>query len=75
MILDAGFEIARQSEVTLTEEQVKMLYDSKKDEEYFDELVAQMTAGPCLVLCLAKVAQYFHAYEKLIQDRRNKNLA
>ncbi|CBY41612.1 unnamed protein product, partial [Oikopleura dioica] len=54
-IKDAGFEIARQSEVTLTEEQVKMLYDSKKDEEYFDELVAQMTAGPCLVLCLAKI--------------------
>ena len=58
MVSDAGFEIARQSEVTLTEEQVKMLYDSKKDEEYFDELVAQMTAGPCLVLCLAKVGEF-----------------
>ena len=59
MSSDAGFEIARQSEVTLTEEQVKMLYDSKKDEEYFDKLVAEMTAGPCLVLCLAKVREYF----------------
>ena len=40
-----------------------MLYDSKKDEEYFDELVAQMTAGPCLVLCLAKVENAtFHLF-------------
>ena len=31
------------------------LYDAQKEEDHFETLISEMTSGPCLVLCLAKV--------------------
>ena len=33
---------------------MEKLYESHKEEGHFDALVQEMTAGPCLVLCLAR---------------------
>ena len=69
-IKTAGFEIVKQKELTLTKEQgmsqakkltiknlfpAETLYDAQKEEDHFETLISEMTSGPCLVLCLAKV--------------------
>lgn len=53
-ITDAGFEIVRQKEMTLTKENVELLYEAHKEKDTYEALVTEMTAGPCLVLCLAR---------------------
>ncbi|XP_076821346.1 thioredoxin domain-containing protein 3 homolog isoform X2 [Clavelina lepadiformis] len=52
-IEEAGFRIAMQKEVTLTQDQVESFYAEHKDADYFEPLVKQMTCGPVLALCLA----------------------
>ncbi|XP_067934512.1 thioredoxin domain-containing protein 3 homolog isoform X2 [Watersipora subatra] len=53
-IEEAGFEIALQKEVQLTQEQVEGFYEEHKEQPYFDELIAKMTSGPVLALGLAR---------------------
>lgn len=52
-IHEAGFEIAMQKEVELSQEQAEAFYSEHKDEEFFEALVKTMTSGPVLALCLA----------------------
>ncbi|XP_053090399.1 thioredoxin domain-containing protein 6 isoform X3 [Pangasianodon hypophthalmus] len=53
-IHEAGFTVANQKEVTLTEEQVHQFYGQHQDEENFQALLTNMTSGPVLALVLAK---------------------
>ncbi|XP_046701253.1 thioredoxin domain-containing protein 6 isoform X3 [Silurus meridionalis] len=59
-IRKAGFTVAMQKEVTLTEEQVLQFYGQQKDEENFQSLLTTMTSGPVLALVLAKVGAVEH---------------
>ncbi|XP_056391291.1 thioredoxin domain-containing protein 6 isoform X2 [Hyla sarda] len=53
-IRDAGFSIAMQKEIVLTEQQVHEFYKEHVDEDYFPALRQQMTSGPVLALALVK---------------------
>ncbi|CAN2391518.1 nucleoside diphosphate kinase activity, partial [Pristimantis euphronides] len=53
-IRDAGFSIAMQKEIMLTEQQVHEFYKEHEDQEYFPALKQQMTSGPILALALVK---------------------
>ncbi|XP_075463232.1 thioredoxin domain-containing protein 6 isoform X3 [Ascaphus truei] len=53
-IRDAGFSIAMQKEVMLTEQQVQEFYTEHTDEDYYPALVEQMTSGPVLALALVQ---------------------
>ncbi|XP_066544492.1 thioredoxin domain-containing protein 6 isoform X2 [Amia ocellicauda] len=54
-IQEAGFTIAMQKELILTEEQVCQFYSEHVEEEYFPALLSNMTSGPVLALALAKM--------------------
>uniref|UniRef100_A0A8C5WIS4 Nucleoside diphosphate kinase-like domain-containing protein n=1 Tax=Leptobrachium leishanense TaxID=445787 RepID=A0A8C5WIS4_9ANUR len=53
-IYDAGFSIAMQKEVMLSEQQVKEFYKEHVDKDYYPALLKQMTSGPVLALALVK---------------------
>ncbi|XP_053327356.1 thioredoxin domain-containing protein 6 [Spea bombifrons] len=53
-ICDAGFSIAMQKEVMLTEQQVKEFYKEHVNQDYYPALLKQMTSGPVLALALVK---------------------
>ncbi|XP_069589658.1 thioredoxin domain-containing protein 6 [Ranitomeya imitator] len=53
-IRDAGFSIAMQKEIMLTEQQVHEFYKEHIDQEYFLALKQQMMSGPVLALALVK---------------------
>ncbi|XP_043549023.1 thioredoxin domain-containing protein 6 isoform X3 [Chiloscyllium plagiosum] len=52
-IAEAGFMIALQKKVVLTEKQVYEFYSEHTQEEYFPALLQNMTSGPVLALALA----------------------
>ncbi|XP_048454661.1 thioredoxin domain-containing protein 6-like [Rhincodon typus] len=54
-IAEAGFTIALQKEVVLTEKQVYEFYSEHTQEEYFPVLLQNMTSGPVLALALASM--------------------
>uniref|UniRef100_S4RS81 Nucleoside diphosphate kinase-like domain-containing protein n=1 Tax=Petromyzon marinus TaxID=7757 RepID=S4RS81_PETMA len=51
-IKEAGFHIAMQKEVILTEEQAREFYREHEGQDYFGTLVKHMTRGPSLMLVL-----------------------
>ncbi|XP_062423893.1 thioredoxin domain-containing protein 3 [Rhea pennata] len=53
-IMDAGFKIAMQKEIVLSEEQARQFYKEHENEDYFPALVEQMTSGPTLALALTR---------------------
>ncbi|KAG8432621.1 hypothetical protein GDO86_017026, partial [Hymenochirus boettgeri] len=53
-ISNAGFSIAMQKEIMLTEQQVQEFYREHTDQEYYPALLHQMTSGPVLALALVK---------------------
>ncbi|KAM6985108.1 thioredoxin domain-containing protein 6 [Aplochiton taeniatus] len=53
-IHDAGFTVALQRELMLTEEQVGQFYSQHVGEDYFPALLRNMTSGPVLALALAR---------------------
>ncbi|XP_071977329.1 thioredoxin domain-containing protein 6 [Engystomops pustulosus] len=53
-IRDAGFSIAMQKEIMLTEQQIREFYKEHVDQEYFPALQQQMMSGPVLALALVK---------------------
>jgi nucleoside diphosphate kinase len=53
-IEQAGFQIAFHKTVRFEQESAEEFYAEQKDEPFFDDLVAEMTSGPMLVLCLVK---------------------
>ncbi|KAI4893002.1 hypothetical protein NFI96_027329, partial [Prochilodus magdalenae] len=59
-IREAGFTVAMQKEVMLTEEHVRQFYSQHLDEEYFPALLTNMTSGPVLALALAKQGAVEH---------------
>ncbi|XP_067844033.1 thioredoxin domain-containing protein 6-like isoform X2 [Heptranchias perlo] len=52
-ITEAGFMIAMQKEVLLTEQQIYEFYREHIEEDYFPALLQNMTSGPVLALALA----------------------
>ena len=71
-IEEAGFQIVRQKEISLTREQAEQLYEAQKDEEHFEALIQHMTSGPSLVLCLARDNAIAAWREKLGPKVRNE---
>lgn len=53
-IQEAGFSIAMQKEVMLSEQQVEEFYREHVNEDYYPALKQQMTSGPVLALALVK---------------------
>ncbi|XP_061082974.1 thioredoxin domain-containing protein 6 isoform X2 [Conger conger] len=53
-IEEAGFTVALQKEVMLTEEQVRQFYSQHQEEDYFPALLQNMTSGPVLALALVR---------------------
>ncbi|XP_067148542.1 thioredoxin domain-containing protein 3 [Apteryx mantelli] len=53
-IMDAGFKIAMQKEIVLSEEQARQFYKEHENEDYFPVLLEQMTSGPTLALALTR---------------------
>ncbi|XP_063063100.1 thioredoxin domain-containing protein 6-like [Engraulis encrasicolus] len=53
-IHDAGFQIAMQKEMTLTEEQAREFYKQHEGQDYFDSFISHMTSGPVLALALTR---------------------
>ncbi|XP_015241575.1 PREDICTED: thioredoxin domain-containing protein 6 [Cyprinodon variegatus] len=56
----AGFTVALQKEVMLTEEQVRQFYFQHVDRDYFPALLQNMTSGPVLALALAREGAVHH---------------
>ncbi|XP_026557970.1 thioredoxin domain-containing protein 3 [Pseudonaja textilis] len=53
-IVENGFEIAMQKEITLSEEQAREFYRGCENQDYFPYLLDQMTSGPTLALALVR---------------------
>ena len=53
-ILDAGFDIKGMRLIRLTEDAAKKFYEVHKERPFYGELVAYMTSGPVILLCLEK---------------------
>jgi len=54
MIEDAGFRIIAQKRIFLTGAQAALFYEIHKERSFFQEMVANMTAGPVIVQVLQK---------------------
>ncbi|XP_036397217.1 thioredoxin domain-containing protein 6 [Megalops cyprinoides] len=59
-IQEAGFTVALQKEVMLSEEQVRQFYSQHLEEDYFPALLRSMTSGPVLALALARTGAVQH---------------
>lgn len=53
-ILDAGFTIKGMRLIQLTAESAKKFYEVHKERPFYGELVAYMTSGPVIPMCLEK---------------------
>ncbi|KAL2085637.1 hypothetical protein ACEWY4_018957 [Coilia grayii] len=53
-IHDAGFKVAMQKEMTLSEEQAREFYKEHEGKDYFPSFINHMTSGPVLALALTK---------------------
>lgn len=53
-ILDAGFAIKGMRLMQLTETSAKKFYEVHKERPFYGELVAYMTSGPVIPICLEK---------------------
>ncbi|XP_063412015.1 thioredoxin domain-containing protein 6-like isoform X5 [Mytilus trossulus] len=53
-IRESGFKVAMQKEMQLTREMAEEFYKEHKGQEYFDQLVTNMSSGPVLALGLAR---------------------
>ena len=53
-ILDAGFDIKAMKLTRITEESAKKFYEVHKERPFYTELVAYMTSGPVIPICLEK---------------------
>ncbi|XP_056145297.1 thioredoxin domain-containing protein 6 [Lampris incognitus] len=56
----AGFTVALQREVMLSEEQARQFYSEHVEEDYFPALLKNMTSGPVLALALARKGAVDH---------------
>lgn len=54
LIIDAGFAIKGMRLLQLSEDSAKKFYAIHKDRPFYGELVAYMTSGPVVPLCLEK---------------------
>ena len=62
-ILDAGFNIKGMRLLRLTKESAQKFYEVHKERAFYNDLVAYMTSGPVIPICLEK--------ENAVEDFRN----
>jgi nucleoside-diphosphate kinase len=53
-ILDAGFNVKGMRLLQLTDDSAKKFYEVHKDRPFYNDLVAYMTSGPVIPMCLEK---------------------
>jgi nucleoside-diphosphate kinase len=53
-ILDAGFKIKGMRLIQLTDDAAKKFYEVHKERPFYNDLVAYMTSGPVIPMCLEK---------------------
>lgn len=53
-ILDSGFEIKGMRLINLTKESAQKFYEVHKERPFYNDLVAYMTSGPVIPICLEK---------------------
>ncbi len=53
-ILDAGFDIKGMRLIWLSEDAAKKFYEVHKERPFYNDLVAYMTSGPVIPMCLEK---------------------
>lgn len=53
-ILDAGFDIKGMRLLSLSEDAAKKFYEVHKERPFYNDLVAYMTSGPVIPMCLEK---------------------
>ncbi|XP_042566146.1 thioredoxin domain-containing protein 6 [Clupea harengus] len=59
-IHDAGFQVAIQKEMTLSEEQAREFYKEHEGQDYLQSLINHMTSGPVLALALTREGAVQH---------------
>ncbi|NXV81483.1 TXND3 protein, partial [Atlantisia rogersi] len=76
-IKDAGFKIAMQKEIILSEEQTREFYKDHENQDYFPVLLEQMTSGPTLVLALTRQNAVTHWRDLLgpqtVEEAKNES--
>ena len=53
-ILDAGFDVKGMKLLRLTKESAQKFYEVHKERPFYNDLVAYMTSGPVIPMCLEK---------------------
>ncbi|XP_069716495.1 thioredoxin domain-containing protein 3 [Phaenicophaeus curvirostris] len=73
----AGFEIAMQKEIILSQEQIHDFYKEHENQDYFPVLLEQMTSGPTLALALSQENAIAHWRDllgtKTVEEAKKEN--
>jgi len=73
-IEENGFVVVMQKDMEFSKEKAEELYSRHKDEEFYESLIVNMTAGPSTVLCLAK-SNAVHVWKEMLTHKETESAA